>query len=203
MPNGVTHFSSKIKCTQTDGRYQEINYGPLDLVQVLTQSTSVGASVLRTNVGANAYIATGDGSSTSNIAGLAPTSGAALDFLMRIPANYDTASTSYVDVYYLLTGAGTKGDKVSWTGAYNSCSVNATTTALATATTTTGITNPSQRTLATGKANGFVYKDSITIAPSTFTADAMPQFRVTALGTYTQPELRIAKIVHRSARAFL
>lgn len=205
--NGVTTYSGKLQPRLspdgTDGRYEEVIYGPLDFAQTLTQSTSVGLTTLNTQIGDKVPIATGDGSSTSNIAGIAPSTGNTIDFLMRVPSNFNAAAASYLDIYYLLTGGGTKGDAVQFNGAYNLASVNATTVALATATTTTGITNSTRRVLATSKSNGYIYKDTITVAASTFTADTMPQFRITALGTYTQPELRIAKIVHRYARNYL
>lgn len=201
MPNGVTTFSSKIKCSESNGRYEEVTYSPWDTASVLRANATTG--IIYTQITDKSAFSTGDGSSTSNIGGMSVASAGTIDFLLRVPANYDAATTSYVDIFYFLTGAGTKGDRVAWTGAYNTASVNATTKALATAGTTTGITNPTARVLATSKSNGYVYKDSITVGPNTFTADTLPQFRITAAGGYTAPELRIAKIVHRFARTFL
>lgn len=201
MPNGVTNFSSKIKDTESSGRYAERAYGAFDLASVVRANTTSG--LVYTQQGDLVRFATGDGSSTSNVAGIAVTSGGPIDFLLRMPSNLDTAQAQYLDIYYFLTGAGTKGDAVQWAVTYNNCTPNATTTALATGDVTTGITDATRRVLATSKANGYMYRDTATIAANTFTANTLPHVTVTALGTYTSPELRVARIVHRFARNFL
>lgn len=210
MPAGVTKFSSKVKPVyngadggRTDGRWTSKSYHPLMLAQTLTQSTSVGLTTLMTQVGGTTPLATGDGSSTSNIAGIAMASAGVMDFLCDIPDNFDTAATSYLDVYYFLTGAGTKGDRVGFTGSYRATSVNSTAANLVIATNASGVTNPTVRVMATSKALHFMYKDSITFAPSLFTANTLPIMRITALGGYTLPEMRIARITHRYARSYM
>lgn len=210
MPAGVTQFSSKVKPIyngadggRTDGRWTSKSYTPLMLAQTLTQSTSVGLTTLDTQVGAGGSLATGDGSSTSNIGGIALASAGTCDFLCDIPDNFDAAATSYLDVYYFLTGAGTKGDRVGFTGSYRATSVNSTAANLIIATNDSGVTNPSVRVLATSKALHFMYKDSITFAPSLFTANTLPIMRITAVGGFTKPEMRVARIVHRYARSYM
>jgi len=180
---GVTRFDGLKQVNET------YKYGEKEL--------DIGHSV---SAGSGACpIATGDGSTASNLGGLIPSSGDQIAFPIRVPANADVTQPMYVDVYTWITGAGTSVDTITLTAGYGNMGTGGG-TSVATGDTTTGLTDP---TAHNPTLNGMT-KSSWTIAADTLTAGNTYNFDMKVEMDSTAKELRIMqKGLFRYVRAYL
>lgn len=193
----TTRFGSNIETPQVKNTGANTKYGEKEIDIQFSAQLGTGAAPLAT--------------AELNGAGLQGffmfSSGDEFDFMFRVPADFDATATSYVQYYYALaTGAGsTSVDTCFFAGTYNIPSLNAATTKVADATTTTGVTNPTGRVQ--GQiAKGVVYTDQITLAStSTLATGKLVHFQLTASTTNANDtELRLwNKVVFKYARAYV
>jgi hypothetical protein len=196
----VTRWSSQLKPTEASAKYAELPLPWQVIIQSYSTKDAAGAaSMLGTG---NCKSIVGEANS-SGLGGIAPASGDEIDFLVKLPNDFDTTAAAYLDIYYQTIASATKGDEVAWTVTYNAVNPNASTQAVADATSTSGITNPTTRTLATGVSETFLFRDSATIAASTLTAGYGVHAQLTAGGTYAEGEVIIENIILRYVKLWM
>ena len=196
----VTRWSSQMKTTDSSAKMQELQIPWQSIVTTHSTLNATGAAGM---FGTGACKTVVSEANSSGLGGIAPASTDEIDFLVKLPNDIDVTGASYLDIYYQTVASATKGDRVGWTITYNAINPNASTQAVADATTTTGVTNPTSRVLATGVSETFIFKDTATIAASTFTADYCIHFQATCGTGCAEGEVILQNIVFRYQKAWM
>lgn len=199
---GVTRFSSQVKPTNTTSKWAEFVIPWQVMCQrFTTANAAVVATCLGTGNPGGGKVEIG----SSGLTGLCPASTDEIDFLLKIPRDMDVTAASYLDIYYLTgpdTGV-TANDEVAWAITYKTHTPSATSdNTMGDATTTTGITNPTRRTLASTECANRVWKDSATIAASTFTLNDLNHIQITAATSCSEFEVAITHAALRYVKDF-
>jgi len=196
----VTRWSSQLQPTDATAKYAELRIPWQAILQSYSTKDAAGAGSMLGTGNAKSVVAEAN---SSGLGGLAPATGDELDFLVKLPNDFDSTEASYLDVYYQTIASATKGNVINWQCTYNAVNPNASTAAIGDATSTSGITNPSERTLATGISETFLFKDTVTIAASTLTAGYGIHTQLTCGGDHAEGELIIQEVVLRYVKLWM
>jgi len=202
----ITRYKSKLRCTESAGKYGEKEYNWKDFLQKFSTTNGALTSVA---FGTGAASSTKLALNSSNLGALMFASTDVLNFLMKVPTNCKVNEVSYLDIY-TMAGAdslATKGERIGITATYCAVTPIASGTSAGTGLSATfsssGLTQPTSRVIHTGQVSGRVFKDSVTIAASTLTADNMVNWKLLMGLTGTEGDYGIQKAVYRYVRDWI
>lgn len=203
--SGVTRHKSQLKGTDSTAKYGQVVIPWQQMLQKFTTTNATQGSVqFATGTAGSAKLAM----NSSNLGGHMFASTDVINFLMPLPYDFDSAEAATLNIYTMAAAdsLATKGEQFNYVARYTAGTPVSSGVAagdkFGATFSSSGITQPTQWTVHTGQISGHLFKQSATVAASTFTEGDFINWKLTTGQSGSEGDYTIQCAVFKYVKDF-